>query len=94
MENFPKQLSFDNHLMCGVGLDKFTKIIQMAMETRYGVKFSFHKLENVLCKVCQMNESSDLIWWDFIFIWQSILSFEGDLIQNGGDSHQPVAVQK
>jgi hypothetical protein len=81
MEHFHKQFSFDKHLMCGAGLDKFTKIIQTAMETRYGMRFSSWKLENVLCKLYRINGSKGMLWWDLTFPWQIIFSFDGDFIQ-------------
>ena len=64
------------------GCEKFISTIQAAFNSHFvgRHKFTVREIENILCKVYRLDNSSEHLWCDLLFPRQSVFSFEGEKI--------------
>jgi hypothetical protein len=63
-----------------LGCEKLISTVQAAFNSRFNRKFTIRQIENILCKVYRLDNSSDDGWFDLFFPLQNTFSFEGDKI--------------
>jgi hypothetical protein len=61
IQHFRSRFSLDEELFC-LGCNRFMKVVQGALVSRFGTPFSIRKVENILCKVYRIDQGGDTLW--------------------------------